>query len=67
MTDTPTDEVSTEETSTEDTRCACKDLIEMGFHRCQDDMIYITYLCQGCQKLKVRKFKLEFISEMNFI
>ena len=69
MTDTPIEktENATSEKIEETTDCTCADLKEIGFHRCQDDMIYITYLCQGCQKIKIRKFKLEFVSEMKFI
>lgn len=52
--------------STDETTCKCENLIEMGFHRCSDNVIYITYLCEDCQKVLIKKYKLELIGELKY-
>ena len=48
------------------TECACENLIEIGFHRSKDDVVYITFLCQDCQRIKIKKFELKLLGEMKF-
>jgi hypothetical protein len=46
--------------------CACDKLKEIGFYRCQDDMIYITFLCQDCQKIIIKKYNLVPVGELKY-
>lgn len=39
--------------------CKCDNKIEIGFHRCKDNTVYITYLCSDCQHIIIEKLKLE--------
>jgi hypothetical protein len=46
--------------------CACDKLVEIGFHRCKDDVIYIMFLCEECQKIRIKKYNLTLLDEMKY-
>lgn len=50
--------------------CTCTDLVEIGDHMTDivdnKAILYKTYLCKQCLTVKVKKYNVQYESEMSF-